>query len=262
MNRSWAFAQESRGRSRLCGHTLSCVMVLMSYGMVMGCSTTDVWRAPYELNPDEYVMCSGRRWDIRTGDAIQGAGPNYWGGLGEHVTQHGDRVRLRIMPDVHGTWRSSEISTPLPPGTTRVSVTFGNLPEHLDPRVVLGVFVYRDDQSEFDFEMSAWGEAGAAPLQFVMVPAHVPGHRTRFEPISPSLASTWTQVFEWGPRTVRFTLYQDDVKVSSWLYKGLDVPRYARHRLHINLWLLHGTAPMNEAPIQVDVLSVKIAHSG
>ena len=250
----------------------TCVLLVGSYlAGVIGCGTQEPHRHPrppevYHHYPERDFCFSGMEWSVRGGHELQGAGPNYWGGSHHHVDhdQVLDEVTLRVGPDRHGVWRSAEISTWIPPDTTTLEIDFEGLPEELDPNIVLGVFVYRNDESEFDLELSSWGHAKGGegeepyhPIQFVVVPPIEEGHMHRFSPTTEKgLAAKWTQRFEWQEDFIVFTLEQDGEVLSTWRYEGEDVPRYDDHRLHINLWLFEGRPPINREPVDVTITRV------
>lgn len=253
------------GRSGPSERPLLTSLPTLLFLVLCACATSDRPAPPpqvYRHYPEQDFRFSRLEWSVRGGPELQGAGPNYWGGAPRHVDldPERDEVTLRVEPDRHGTWRSAEISAWIPPDTSRIEIDFRGLPERLDPHIVLGVFVYRNDHSEYDLEFSSWGQTAKdyPPVQFVVAPPIVEGHIHRFRTAHrpDPMETIWTQRFEWEDEALTFTLEQDGERVATWRYEGEDVPQYEDHRLHINLWLFEGRAPMDRRPVEVTITRV------
>lgn len=177
------------------------------------------------------LQFGGADWRLRVGDAPSGPGSNLWASApdGAWVDARG-RLHLRLHGDER--WRSVELSRSAC-GYGAIRVSFASPVGALDSAVVLGLFLYRDDSSEIDVEVSRWGEGPDAPnAQFVVQPHELPGHRHRFE-ISRDQAGALELV--WSPGRVDFTWL--GVQGGRWSFVSDAVPVPENHRLYVNLWL-------------------------
>lgn len=113
------------------------------------------------------------------------------------------------------------------------------------------LFIYAAPAQELDNEYS--GPGGLVPTpnkaQFVVQPYTVPGNIVYYT--QPSTAQFTTQMV-WRSDHVTFTAWNgwssspapSDITYQ-WAYTGADIPPVGQERVHINLWLLNGNAPVN-----------------
>ncbi|MEL6345232.1 MAG: hypothetical protein AAFV53_19150 [Myxococcota bacterium] len=195
------------------------------------------------------------RFSIRESEIPTGAGPNRWSADPRQVwVDAQNRLHLRLAPDTHGIWRSVEVFAEVPL-LTQLDFSLYLAEGDLQVGAVASVFLYRNDGCELDFELSRWGEAGAPIAQYAIAPADSPKRRVRFalDPTAPS-----HHRLNWHDRQVQWQSWQDGVMLKAWYAHGWRVPRFHAHRLHINLWLLHGTPPPDGQPIELIVSALKI----
>lgn len=185
------------------------------------------------------VEFAGRTWQVKAGKNL-GPGPNDFSDASESVRVDQDgHLHLAILP-TNGSWTCSEVVAPasLGYGEYRWTVA-GKLPT-LDPRSVVGLFTYEDNDHEIDFEVSRWGKPGDANAQFVLQP-YAPDSMRRFDA---GAAERLTASLIWTERSVRFRCWvgSDTTKppLHEWTYTGPKIPRPGKERTRMNFWLLDG----------------------
>lgn len=199
---------------------------------------------------------AGRCWQVRGSETPVGTGPNRWSNEREAVDVESDgTLRLRARP-VGGRWFGAEVRTPLTLEETSVALELRGPLGQLDPQVVVGVFVYRDDLSELDVEFSTWGRPGNANAQFAVAPP-LAARMRRFDV---DRGTTTVRLgIDWAPDEIRFEIDPDRGPAVGWSYRGDGRPRPRRHSLHLNVWLLDGAAPTNGEPIEVELRDVRVS---
>ncbi|MEM9075169.1 MAG: hypothetical protein AAGE52_42115 [Myxococcota bacterium] len=202
--------------------------------VLAGCASSSDGFRPSEWSDPFSVW--GHPWQTRVGGPT-GPGNNRW--MRAEVSE--ESIVLRVDD------RSTEITTPLPPPPVEVVVELEGDLHTLDPSVVLGVFLYRNDTSEVDFEVTRWGDPDADNAQVVIAPAR-PERMWRF----PLEVSERTLVrFRWRARTIEVEVEQDGVR-RRWRRASSLEP--ALHRLHLNLW----RRTPADTPAEVRVTNVAI----
>ena len=201
---------------------------------------------------------AGRLWRARGMSTVapSGAGPNYWSDAPEQLwVDEAGRLHLRLAQH-RGRWRAVELFTPLRRPYFEVSFELDSPVARLDPNVVVGLFVYRSDQSEVDVEFARWGDAAAPNAQFALAPVTSPGHRRRFR---------WRPGGGRSRHSIRWTSAGLELESKGqggaqfrhrWAGKGLLSER--PHGVHINLWLAGGEAPRDGRPVELIVRDVTI----
>lgn len=204
-------------------------------------------------------------WFIRTGPNPGGAGPNYWGSGKESVEVVDNKLHLRIA-QVNGRWTSAEVMTPIPDGKRGAVIVISSPTHDLDPRLVIGMFAYRDDHNELDIEISRFGSP--ASLNNAQYAVHSPRGGVEKYPfsITPSPESPASMhTITWGPRVSPgvglgiepISFASDGIGVrESWDYAGAAV-NLQRAWLHLNVWLYEGKPPANGQPIDVEIGSIR-----
>ena len=201
------------------------------------------------------VSFSGRTWGIKTTGTSAGdqfdPGPNFWSNDPSVVSVVNGALHLMIN-QINGTWYCGEayLTQSLGYGTYTVQVA-----SHLDQldqnTVAAPLFIYAQPGQELDNEYSGLGGLVLPPYnaQFVVQPYNVPGNIMYY--LQPSTAQFTTQM-EWRSDHVTFTAWKGwastpapgDI-ISQWTYTGEYIPPVGQERVHINLWLLHGSAPLS-----------------
>ena len=212
---------------------------------------------------------SDRVWRVKS--AYTGPGPNSFSASADNATVRADGSLRLAITQTGGQWRCSEVVVEdvLGYGTYRFK-TRGRL-DLLDPNVVFGLFLweyadcYADEvmwwnpPNEFDIEFSRWGQRGDDFAQFVAQPYWWGGNISRFEMPEPT-PSEVTSEFNWTPDGVicRAWLGHADEPSSrdllhEWTYTGPHQPRPGLARVHLNLWLVNGSAPMNGQEQSIEI---------
>ncbi len=202
-------------------------------------------RAVLPLGPRE-VAFADRIWAVHRSAAVSvGAGPNRWSDSDQAVAVHDSELQLTVVQEGSG-WSSAELSAPL--NVRPRDVQFDVWSEDLDSQLIVGMFIARDDSCEFDVELGRWGVAGADNAQFAVAPATTDlVHRFESPP-------GWvTYRMRWRRRRLSWTASTEAGVFARWRVRGAQVPRYDDHRLHLNLWLRNGSAPVGDGAVSVRI---------
>jgi hypothetical protein len=196
-------------------------------------------------------------WGIKTtGNAPSDQfdpGPNFWSNDPSVVHVATDGLHLKIN-QIDGEWQCAEVYLPSSLGYGVYTVQVASPLNQLDQNTVAApLFIYAATNQELDNEYS--GTNGLIPspdnAQFVVQPYTVAGNIVRFVQAS---STQFTSQIEWRADHVTFTTWNgwsatpsgSDV-IKTWTYTGSDIPPVGQERVHINLWLLNGNAPLSGA---------------
>lgn len=206
---------------------------------------------------------SGRTWRVK-GPGYYGPGPNLFCETPSCVwVAADDRLHLTIQR-IGGSWYSTEVALEEPLGYgDYIFTTVGRL-DSLDPRVVLGLFLWQygrcydpaflwwNPYNEIDVEFSRWGVPGNPVGQFVAQPYDYPGNISRFS-AGFSDGELTSHAFRWSNDRVEFRSWrggpQDETPqnlIHTWTYTGPHIPRPDQPRVHINLWQFDGPPGTNQ----------------
>lgn len=194
---------------------------------------------------------SGQTWDVKTGNG-RGPGPNDWSDSPESVfvDDAGD-LHLKIR-EINGRWQTAEVVSQQTVGYGRYEFRLQSDPSTFDPNVVVGLFLYENDEQEIDIEFTRWGSPAAPTYaQYATQPYFKPGNLERFDM---DLAGSFsTHIIDWSPEQILFTSlhgHHSSVPpgglIHQWSYNGQDIPEPGNERLHLNFWLFRGNAPIND----------------
>jgi hypothetical protein len=204
---------------------------------------------------------SGYTWGIKTtgnssGDQFD-PGPNFWSNDSSVVYTAADGLHLKINR-INGAWQCGEVylTQSLGYGTYKARVS-SDL-SHLDLSTVAApLFIYASPVQELDSEFSGLGGLVARPYnaEFVVQPYTVSGNIAYYT--QPSTAQFTIQM-EWQADHVAFTTWNGwtdapaaaDI-IYQWTYAGSYIPPPGQERVHMNLWLLNGTAPTSGTGDQI-----------
>jgi len=198
---------------------------------------------------------SGYIWGIKTtgnaaGDQFD-PGPNFWSNDPSVVNVAADGLHLADT-QINGMWQCGEVYLTQSLGYGTYTVQVGSHLDQLNPNTVAApLFIYAAPGQELDNEYS--GAGGLVPnpynAQFVVQPYTVPGNIVYY--LQPSTAQ-FTSQMEWRADHVTFTAWNGSSNVPSagdiiyqWTYTGGYIPPPGQERVHINLWLLNGSAPVS-----------------
>ncbi|MHA1272396.1 MAG: glycoside hydrolase family 16 protein [Promethearchaeota archaeon] len=198
------------------------------------------------------INFSGYRWYIRdTGGEKEGPGPNYFINDNKSVwVDENGYLHLKIRK-INGTWYCAEIFSEKSFGYGIYSFEMESGFEDLDINIVVGLFVYLDDNNEIDIEFSRWGQKNSDNAQFVVQPYYHFGNLHRFNIDQKEQDSI--HKFQWCQNYIKFwSIWSEDSSIiQEWAYLGSDIPESSTEKVHINLWLIDGLAPSNNAETEV-----------
>ena len=201
------------------------------------------------------VNFSGYTWGIKTSGNTPGdqfdPGPNFWSNNSLVVSVAPDGLHLKITQS-GDTWQCGEIYLTQSLGYGTYTVQVSSRLDRLDRNTVAApLFIYAGTNRELDNEYSDAGGLIPAPYnaQFVVQPYTVSGNIVRY--LQPFTAQFTTQM-KWQADHVTFTAWNGWSRAPSaadliyqWTYTGNYIPAAGQERVHINLWLLHGSAPIS-----------------
>jgi hypothetical protein len=203
------------------------------------------------------IVFSGYEWVAKSSRRVVGPGPNLFSEENIEIDNDG-RLHLRIVRRRDG-WTSAEIGSrrQFGYGTYRFSVASG--PQ--DPRAVLGMFTWDDDDSaahhrEIDIEIGRWGRAVGPNVQCVVQPSRHPDNIIRFAmPDGPAVHEfVWSRngvsclsrrVPPIGGEAAFGERYRHDLRGSA--------PPEGAANVRINLWLADGLPPSHGADVEAIV---------
>jgi len=210
---------------------------------------TEYPTAPVSLN------FSGRVWGIKTTGSTPGdqfdPGPNYFSNDPSVVNVAADGLHLKVTK-INGVWECGEVFLNQSLGYGIYTVQVNSHLDQLDRNIVASpLFIYSMPGQELDNEYS--GSGGLIPIpfnaQFVVQPYNIGGNISYYT--QPSTSQFTTQM-EWRANQVIFTAWNGwssapgpSNLIYQWVYKGGSIPPSGQDRVHINLWLLNGSAPLN-----------------
>ena len=196
------------------------------------------------------VQFAGFEWQMRGETGAGGPGSNLWGSSEQSIALSDDGLVLTLHPD-GDAWRSAEVRTALPRGTVRVEFDIELASGEVANNIVLGLFVYRDDSHEADFECTQWGDPAAEPWQFALArPAGA-----QVERFSLGTTAESSHVLRWRRRTVEWRSSSEGVS-HSWSERLAPGRRLNPAYIHINLWL-HQRRPPGDGTRSVRVTDVR-----
>jgi hypothetical protein len=201
------------------------------------------------------VNFSGRTWGIKVTGTAQSdqfdPGPNFWSNNSSVVNVAADGLHLKIT-QINSEWQCGEVYLLQSLGYGTYTVQVSSHLDQLDQNTVAApLFIYAAPGQELDNEYS--GAGGLIPnpynAQFVVQPSTVPGNIVQY--VQPSTAQ-FTSQMEWSAGQVTFSAWNGWSNVPAtgdiiyqWTYTGSYIPPVGQERVHINLWLLYGNAPVS-----------------
>ncbi|HDS07819.1 MAG TPA: hypothetical protein ENO05_09350 [Bacteroides sp.] len=224
------------------------------------------------------IRFSGFDWSaVTSGPRSIPPGPNQFSGSRENVwVDKQGRLHLKITCS-DGQWKCAGVILRGAVAHGRYCFKVSTNLDELNEYVVAGMFLYRDDHNEADIEFSRWGNPLAEAGQYALQPYDRDGNVHRFSMEDAGERST--HIIDWKPESVSFLSHSGHGEfygrigfagrtgsapgssqqlISSWTYRGQDIPAGNRVRLMINLWLYRGTPPpdLKEAELIIESVSV------
>jgi hypothetical protein len=197
------------------------------------------------------VNFSGYTWGIKVTGSSPGdqfdPGPNYWSNDSSVVNVGSDGLHLKIT-QIDGIWQCGEVFLTKSLGYGTYTVRVSSYLDHLDQNTVaVPLFIYAASGQELANEYSGGGGLVPSPYnaQFVVQPRNI-------SPYTQPPAVQFTSQMEWSADHVTFSVWNGwssapaaGYLISQWTYQGSDIPPAGEERVHINLWLLNRTGPVN-----------------
>ena len=211
------------------------------------------------------ITFAGHSWTVKTGQGV-GPGPNDFADTSDNVRLDGTGQLHLALTQRDGRPVCAEVVGPALGYGVYEWVVSGDL-AGLDPNTVLGLFIYRADQSEeeIDFlEVSRFGEKANADCQFVVQP-HAPDSMHRFRSGG---ARVLTCRCLWQPGLVHARCWAGEdtsrTPLADWRYTGPKIPRPGGQGLRVraNLWAFHGRAPATTRRQEVVIRSFRFVGVG
>jgi hypothetical protein len=198
---------------------------------------------------------SGYTWGIKTTGSSSGdqfdPGPNFWSNDPSVVNVAANGLQLKIT-QINGEWQCGEVYLLQSLGYGTYTVQVSSDLSQLDRNAVAApLFIYAAPGQELDNEYSGSGGLVPTPYnaQFVVQPYTAPGNIVYYN--QPSTAQFTTQM-QWQASQVIFTAWNGWASAPTpitliyrWTYTGSYIPPPGQERVHINLWLNGGNAPVN-----------------
>lgn len=213
------------------------------------------------------ISFAGYNWIVsQSGNGRGTPGPNYFSNSKENVWVDAlGRLHLKISY-TKGRWECAEVilmgAVSHGEYTFRVSSNINGF----DKNIVVGLFLYRDDQNEADIEFSRWGDEENRSGQFTVQPSDREGNLLRFAADKAGRRSTHR--INWNSDFINFISYRghsslprERFVLSEWKYQGDDIPTETRVKVMINLWLFRGIPPSDKKEAELIIKDVSIRRN-
>jgi len=190
------------------------------------------------------ITFAGRNWLVKVGE-MMGPGNNRWSA--DNVAVDSDGLHLRIAREGNH-WNCAEVFLAQSLGAGCYTFVIGSL-QNTDINAVAGLFLYRDDEHEFDVELGQFGIRSHPGAQYVIQPindATVASHRRQFSLAAATNQITTHTIFL-SPDHVTFGSYLNIGTTSplqTWTYQNM-APITTDGVVHINYWLFNSQAPVD-----------------
>jgi hypothetical protein len=205
--------------------------------------------SPQEASAPRMIQFSNFTWIVRNNSALQGPGPNRFSDslASVNIDEYG-WLHLKTRFD-GGNWWCAEVFTEASFGYGTYRFVLAEGFEKFDVNTVLGLFTYYNDTQEIDVEMARWGDANDNVAQYALQPAGRAGNLHRF-PIQ-NVSGDSVHEFTWCANYIHFVSRWNETinnelitRSAEWWYAGSDNPLPRTERVHLNLWLMSGLAPV------------------
>jgi uncharacterized repeat protein (TIGR01451 family) len=229
---------------------------------------------PLECSAQERVIqFAGRNWTVRSAEGDPGG--NHWSASEDSVWVDDSGMLHLKLREVNGTWYCAEVVSEEPTqyGMHRFYVITKDTEAQLDDineNVVVGLFLYKDDEHEIDIEFARWGQQNSQDnTQYVVQPFDAPGNLERFQM---QLGGTYTTHYiNWGPSQIDFKSIHGhhpeppnpDYLINEWSYDGSYIPQEEDNlHIHINLWLYDHQPPTDQKEVEIIIADVDYPRTG
>lgn len=199
---------------------------------------------------------AGHEWIVKSG--YKAPGKNYWNDSKDAVfVDSKGRLHMKITK-VDGQFYSSEVylKNSLGYGTYQFEVAGKSEVDKLDQNLVLGLFLYQDNEHELDIELSNWKYPEGDNLLYSVQPYKNPGNMKSTK-INLDRSKKSKYSIKWRPNYVRFRASQKGMESFSWKYRGKDNFKPGEEFLAINFWMIDGTPPSDGKEKEVIIRNFK-----
>jgi hypothetical protein len=210
------------------------------------------------------INFAGVTWNVKTGGPM-GPGPNYWSDDAKSVWLDDEGHLHLTIRYQNGNWYCSEVYTKDYTKFGKHRFLVEGAIDKMDKNIVLGLFLYANDNAEIDIEYSKWGSADYKKVGgYTIQPYTTSGNNKQFE--SPLDSTFSTHSFDWQDAYVSFASMQGlyygapptpSYYIQQWFYNGADNPDESDNlRTHINFWLMNGNVPEDQSVLEVIIWDV------
>ena len=188
------------------------------------------------------IQWSGYNWLVKNA-AVMGPGPNAWNHDSEAVwVDENGHLHLKVT-NVDGQWHCAEVISKKVFDYGSYNTVLASDLAAIDPQMVLGVFVYKDDTHEVDVEYSAWGDnTQPAFRQFVQQPYYQSGNLYAMPGVTDGAGLNYQ--IDWLSDAIVCSAGDD-------MHQFANYTAVANPHMHLNLWLFQGLSPQQGVSFEV-----------
>jgi hypothetical protein len=219
-----------------------------------------------------FFSFSGYDWWVKNYNTPVGPGPNYFSDATNNVwTDTNGWLHLRITHRTNA-WQCAEIISARTFGLGSYRFELNSPADNLNQNVTLGLFTYSDDpvftEREIDVECGRWqNPADTNNAQFVVQPYYIANQLVRYR-VPAGLADT-THLFAWETNRISWQcqtgLYSAAATnlIASYVFtNAANVPASGDEAVHLNLWLVNGSAPTDNNEVEVIMQNFEFVPPG
>jgi len=205
---------------------------------------------------------AGYGWWVKDSrGGTEGPGPNYFSSSTNNIWVDAQGWLHLKITYTNSQWQCAEIISDRSFGYGQYRFSVNTPVSVLGSNVVLGLFTWSDDAAyndrEIDIEQSRWNyDYGPNKVEDFAISPYNSGQQTNF-----ALATTLTNSthsFIWQSNTVAFQTLRGDYTPSpassnllaAWSCSQ-GIPPAGGEQVHLNLWLINGTAPQSNLPVEM-----------
>jgi len=222
---------------------LSVLMIVFSFAFAeqaFSSTSKQIFQGfPKFEKPERTINFSGYEWNVKRG--VFAPGPNYWNDSEDAVfVDKKGHLHIKITK-VGDTFYSSEIylEKSMGYGTYKFVIDGKSEVDKLDEHLILGLFLYQDDEHELDIELANWQNPGGDNIYYSVQPYWENkklNNKGAKITLDNSLTSTYT--IKWLPSRIRMTAKQKGEMLFDWRYRGDRNFEPGGEKVHINLLTL------------------------
>ncbi|MHC1733387.1 MAG: choice-of-anchor D domain-containing protein [Bacteroidales bacterium] len=210
------------------------------------------------------LFFADKSWIVRSATGGPGGAGRLWSDSPLSVNTDSNGLHLRIRQQ-DSNWYSAQVHSELPVSYGLHCFKVDGRVDLLDKNVVLGLFLYKDDQHEIDIEFAKWGSEFAKNTQYVIQPSTPGGANKYLYDFNITLNGDYsTHCINWQPEYVEYTSYHGhgayppsaDNLIE---YKKTPNTQYIpqsddSYKIIMNLWLIESAnLPSNGQPVEITI---------